>query len=191
MEKYQFHRIFELDRELNRASVDDGKISQIMAGGELIKKSATKEKIGKFLADAMDRIDQLVPFETRNLVRQNNACSLTGARLTAMKEIARMDAPLATKVGQIEEKAVLGFNGKVKDYAVKLDGNRIYVNFGLGRCWCHCAYAGRKVSVTYCHCCLGHVLKLLGVALGRELTGQVIGTTCSGSAPCRFEVNLV
>jgi hypothetical protein len=190
MEKYDFHRIFELDREIRRAGVDEEIITQIMAGGELIKKSAVKEKIGKFLADAMDRMDQLLPPQTRSKVRQNNACSLTGRRLETMKEIAGMDAPLATKIEQIEAKAVLGFNGNVKDYSVKLDGDRILVNFGFGRCWCHCAYAGRKVSVTYCHCCLGHVLKLLGIALKRELTGEVVGSTCSGSAPCRFVVNL-
>lgn len=190
MEKYQFHRIYELDREIGRAGVEEDKRTLIMSGGQLIKKTASKEQIGKFLADAMDRMDQLLTLDTRKSIRLNNACSLTGSRLEAMKAIARMDAPLATKIEQIEDRGILGFNGKVRDYAVKLDGKKIYVNFGLGRCWCHCSYAGRKVSVTYCYCCLGHVLKLMEVALGRQLNGLVIGTVSSGSGPCRFEVSL-
>lgn len=186
MEKYPYHRIFELDRELRTAGVDEAVISQIMAGGERLGKTPKKEAIGKWLAEAMDRMDALLPEDVRKKIRQRNSCSVTGARLEAMKQIASMKLPLPEAVEMINSKAAIGFNGAVKGYEVRLDGDKIHVNFGYGQCWCHCARAGRKVSVTYCYCCLGHVLKHLGVALDRKLEGDVVGTTCSGSAPCRF-----
>lgn len=186
MGKYPYHRIFELDRELRTAGVDEAVISEIMAGGENFKKTTGKEKIGKWLAEAMDRMDAILPEDVRKKVRQRNACSVTGARLEAMKQIASLKLPLPEAVAMINSKAAIGFNGAVKGYEVRLDGDKIHVNFGYGPCWCHCASSGRKVSVTYCYCCLGHVLKHLGVALDRKLEGDVVGTTCSGSAPCRF-----
>jgi len=186
VEKYPYHRVFELDRELRAAGVDEPTISLIMAGGQSVKKSSTKEKIGIWLAEAMDRMDSLLPVDVCKTVRQRNACSVTGARLEAMKQIAAMKLPLPEAVAAINAIAAIGFNGAVKGYEVKLDGDKIHVNFGFGPCWCHCARSGRKVSVTYCYCCLGHVLKHLGTALERKLEGDVVGTTCSGSAPCRF-----
>jgi hypothetical protein len=191
MEKYKYHRIFELDRELRAEGIEESTIALIMAGGEDCPKNSAKEAIGIWLAGAMDRMDALLPQDVSRKVRMRNACSLSGARLAAMKGIAKMRLPLPEAVEMVNESAAIGFNGNVKGYGVRLDGDRIHVSFGLGRCWCHCAHSGRKVSATYCYCCLGHVLRLLEAALGRKpLTGEVVGSTCSGSAPCRFVVNL-
>jgi hypothetical protein len=191
MEKYHYHRIFELDRELRAAGADEDSISLIMAGGEAFSGSSKKEAIGIWLAGAMDRMDALLPGDMTKKARMRNACSLSGSRLAVMKEIAKMKLSLPEAVGRVNASAAIGFNGNAKGYEVRLDGDKIHVNFGFGRCWCHCSYSGRKVSVTYCYCCLGHVLRLLEAALGRKpLTGEVIGSTCSGSAPCRFVVNL-
>jgi hypothetical protein len=191
MEKYSYHRIFELDRELRAARVDEATISSIMAGGEKLGKTPKKEEIGAWLAGAMDRMDALLPADVRKTVRMRNACSLSGARLSAMKGIAKLRLPLPAAVEKVNASAAIGFNGAVKGYEVRLEGDRIHVCFGMGRCWCHCSQAGRRVSVTYCQCCLGHVLRLLEVALGRKpLTGDVVGSACSGTGPCRFEVNL-
>jgi len=80
-----------------------------------------------------------------------------------------------------------GFLGAI----VERKKNSIYATFGVG----HCVGAGinvakEPVSITYCHGCKGHVIKLLEAAFKKPLKGEVLTSCISGSDDCRFAIHL-
>lgn len=184
LDKDVFGRIRDLDENLQKAGVSSDDRNKIMEGADKILKTMNPKVKAGWLADAMDRMDGILPEDVRFKVREGCACSTGGKRLETMKGIARMNLPLEDAIKEIDKSKIFG-------YRVELDGNRINVNFGVGQCVCSPKFAGRKVSATYCHCCKGHVLRLMEVALKKmPLTGDVVGSACSGTGPCRFAVHL-
>lgn len=183
-DKKIFGRIRDLGANLEKAGVAAQTRNKIMEGSESIFNTLNPKVKAAWLADAMDRMDELLPEEVRFKVREGCACCTGGKRLETMKNIAKMNLTLEDAVKEIDKSKIFGF-------MVELEGNRMNVNFGVGQCVCSPKFAGRKVSQTYCHCCKGHVLRLTEVALKRKpLTGDVVGSACSGTGPCRFTVHL-
>ena len=184
MDKTVFGRVRVLDQFLEKEGVDSRVRAQIMEGGDKVLNTLNPKIKAQWLAEAMDRMDALLPEDVRNKVREDCACCTGGKRLETMKKIAAMNLPLEQIVEEIHK-------SKIFAYKVELDGNKINVNFGCETCVCSPKFAGRTVSQTYCHCCKGHVLRLMEVALKRKpLRGDVVGSACSGTPPCRFEVYL-
>jgi hypothetical protein len=184
MDKKVFGRVRVLDQSLEKEGVDPAVRAKIMEGGADVLNTMNPKVKAQWLADAMDRMDGLLPKDVRFKVREDCACCTGGKRLETMKNIAKMNLPLEETIKEIDKSKIFGFK-------VELDGNRMNVNFGVGQCVCSPKFAGRKVSQTYCHCCKGHVLRLTEVALGRKpLHGDVVGSACSGTGPCRFTVYL-
>jgi hypothetical protein len=184
MDKNVYGRIRDLGKSLEAEGVAEPLRQKIMDGAEGILKTKPPKAKALWLADAMDRMDGFLPEPVRFRVRENCACSTGGKRLETMKEIARKGLPLAEAVKEIDKSKIFG-------HKTELAGSKISVNFGVGECVCSPRHAGRRVSQTYCHCCKGHVLRLMEVALERKpLAGNVVGSACSGTGPCRFEVLL-
>lgn len=184
MDKKIFGRVRDLDKNLEKEGVDPAVRAKIMEGGDQILNTLNPKIKAQWLAGAMDRMDELLPKDLRNRVREDSACCTGGKRLEIMKAIAKMNLPLEETVKEIHKSRIFA-------HKVELDGKRINVDFGGSQCVCSPKFAGRLVSQTYCHCCKGHVLRLMEVALQRKpLRGDVVGSACSGTGTCRFEVYL-
>lgn len=184
MDKKIFGRVRDLDKNLEKEGVDPAVRAKIMEGGDQVLNTLNPKIKAQWLADAMDRMDALLPEDLRFKVREDSACCTGGKRLEIMKGIAKMNLPLEEAVKEVHK-------SKIFAYKVELDGNRINVDFGGSQCVCSPKFAGRNVSKTYCHCCKGHVLRLMEVGLGRKpLRGDVVTSACSGTGTCRFEVYL-
>lgn len=173
----------DLGRQLVKAGVSAVVRRKIMQGADKIRQRTSAKQKAAWLADAMDRMDELLPEAVRYAVRQECACCTTGFRLKQIKQLARAHTDLKDFVQALDQSHLFGRE-------VLLKGSALHVDFGLQRCVCTVKAATRPVSITYCHCCKGHVIKLLEAALGRSLRGDVVGSACSGSPLCRFIIYL-
>ena len=184
LDKTIFGRVRVLDENLAKAGIAPQIREKIMEGGDKVLNTLNPKVKALWLAEAMDRMDELLPEEVRFKVREGCACCTGGKRLETMKNIAKMNLPLTETIEEINKSKIFG-------YRATLEGNTVKVNFGNGGCVCSPKFSGRMVSQTYCHCCKGHVLRLMEVALTRKpLAGDITGSACSGSAPCMFVVHL-
>lgn len=184
LDKTIFGRVRVLDENLAKAGVAPEIREQIMEGGDKVLNTLNPKVKALWLAEAMDRMDELLPEDIRFKVREGCACCTGGKRLETMKNIAKMNLSLPETIKEIDKSKIFGYRATLEDNTVK-------VNFGNGGCVCSPKFSGRMVSQTYCHCCKGHVLRLMEVALKKKpLTGDITGSACSGSAPCMFVVHL-
>ncbi len=181
--KYEFGRIAVLASELRRAMVQPGIIKQIMAGGEKILRRTKPADKAAWLKKAMDRMDKLLPKEVRYRVREECACCTKGARRKLVKKLKDENPKLDDFFRAVDKSRIFGEK-------VERKGNKVYVDFGLTRCVCTTKASKELVSITYCHCCKGHVIKLLEIALRKPLRGDVVCSACSGGDSCRFIIYL-
>ena len=101
-----------------------------------------------------------------------------------MKKLIRENSDLESFVVAAQASGFLGAR-------VKLENNTIFATFGVGRCVCTGINAAKEpVSITYCHCCKGHLIKLLEAAFKKPLRGDVLTSCISGSDDCRFAIYL-
>ncbi len=178
-----FGRIAELGKQLVNAGLAAPTRRKIMAGAEAITQRTAGKLKAAWLKGAMDRMDALLSPEVRQKVRQECACSTTGWRRKKIRALADAHPNLDEFARALTKCHLFGKE-------VRHEGSKLHVNFGLARCVCTPKMSQELFSVTYCYCCLGHVLKLLEAGLKRPLRGEVIGSACSGTPPCRFVVHL-
>ncbi|MFB3895806.1 MAG: DUF6144 family protein [bacterium] len=183
MKKYEYHRIEELETQLKKAKVKPAIITRIMRGGDkILKKSKPVEK-AEWLRLAMERMDAVLPASVRYQVREECACSTTGGRLKLITKLSAENPELDQFFIAVDRSHIFG-------KSVKKQGKTVYVDFGLTQCVCSPKFATELVSITYCHCCKGHIIKLLEAALQQPLRGDVISSACSGGKTCRFAIYL-
>ena len=183
MKKYEYHRIAELETQLKKAKVKPAIITQIMAGGDKILRKSKPAVKADWLKQAMERMDKLLPADVRYKVREECACSTTGSRLKLINKLIQDNPTIPEFFKAVNQSHIFG-------KSVVKKGNTVYVDFGLTRCVCSPKFATGVVSITYCHCCKGHILKLLEAALNKPLRSDVITSACSGGDTCRFEIYL-
>ncbi len=129
-------------------------------------------------------MDALLDKEVRYRVREECACSTTGKRLKLIKKLSKDNPDEDDFIRVVDRSHIFG-------KSVKKKGNKLYITFGLDRCVCSTKASRELVSITYCHCCKGHVKKLLEAGLKRPLRADVISSACSGGDDCRFVIDLV
>ncbi len=187
MPDYEYGRIKVLSDRLARAGVSQPKIDEIMAGGESIRKTTTREKKAEWLKGAMDRMDALLDAETRRAVRESCACCLGGKRLEISKGIAKHHCTFEDRLAAANEAHYVFGHG----VTLEEDG-RVLVRFepeGKESYRCVCLpKAGGPVSETYCYCCGGHIKHHLQIALGKKLRCAVKSSALEsgGRRPCAF-----
>jgi hypothetical protein len=187
MIKYEYHRIYELAQNLEKAGIDQDVIDQIMKDGETIRKGTTPEKKAEWMKEAMSLMDKLLDSQTRHSVREACACCLGGKRLKIAKDIAKQNESLEDRI-QEANKANLVFGNGV---ALQED-RQILVSFapeGLPHYGCVCLRKAKEpISITYCYCCGGHIKHHLQIALGRKLECKVRSSALSSGwkKPCSF-----
>ena len=187
MAVYEYGRIHKLAESLEKAGIDRKIIDKIMAGGELISKTAKPEKKADWLSAAMDRMDDLLDEKTRYAVREDCACCLGGKRQEISKKIGKTynNSENAVKAAR-EAKCVCGHSLTLED-----DG-RIRVSFepeGKENYRCVCL----PVSITYCYCCGGHVKHHIQNVLRRKVSCTVRSSALEsgGKKPCTFLFSIV
>lgn len=187
--KYAYARIRMLAEQLRKHGIAPSMIRTIMVGGEKIRKSTNPRSKAEWMKQAMQKIDRLLDKKTRYKVREDCTCSTKGKRLKTMKEIARNNPDADGIINAIHKTHIFG-------HKVERIGNEVMVTFfpeQEGKYQCVCLrHAQDPISVTYCHCCKGHVLKLMEVAMSRSLTADVISTVLStnGARTCKFAIHL-
>ena len=187
MKNYEYHRIGNLAVQMEKARIDQAIISEIMEGGEDIRRSTKPEKKADWFRGAMNRMNSLLDSKTRNTVREACACCLGGQRLKISRAIAEENETLEARIKAANE-AKFVFGDSVK----KLENGDIQVRFfpeGLEQYRCVCLSKAREpIPITYCYCCGGHVKHHLQTALGRELECTVRSSALSsgGKYPCTF-----
>lgn len=102
-----------------------------------------------------------------------------------------VDKKLSTENPDLDDFAHAVDRSHIFGKSVTKHGDRLSVTFGLTRCVCTIKASRELVSITYCHCCNGHVKKLLEAGLKRPLRADVISSACSGGDDCRFVIDLV
>jgi hypothetical protein len=187
MATYTYGRIAKLADSLADAGIDAGVTAEIMAGGEEISLKSSGKAKAEWFSGAMQRMNQLLPLETRHAVREACACCLGGQRLKLSQAIARRGGTLEERVAAANETRMV-FGHSV---SLEADG-RIIVRFAPdenkdNRCVCLPKAEG-TVPVTYCYCCGGHIKHHLQIALDRELEMTVRSSALSsaGKRPCSF-----
>jgi hypothetical protein len=185
MKNYEYHRIGELAKQLEKAEVEPEIIEQIMEGGKDILRKTNPAKKADWMRGAMLRMNKLLPMATRKAVREGCACCLGGKRLRTSKTIASENATLEERIKAANAANYVG--------SITLQENgEIVVRFNLQkqppyRCYC-LPQSQKPLPITYCFCCGGHVKHHLRIALGRDLDGTTISSALSSGwqKPCAF-----
>lgn len=187
MSNYENGRIKILAEKMAAAGVAEEIAAQVLEGGEGIRKTASPEAKAAWMAEAMRRMDKLLPPRTRHAIREGCACCLGGKRLQFSKAIARNHETLEERIAAANATPFV-FGHSV----TRQDDGSILVSFfpeGLQHYRCVCLpKAQEKVSVTYCYCCGGHAKHHLQTALGRKLSMKVRSSALAsgGKKPCTF-----
>jgi hypothetical protein len=174
---------------LKAHNVDAAVAARIMDGYEGITDQCKRERPA-FFVHAMQVMDEMLDFRTRCDVRGACACSKSGWREKAMRQIARDH-----KGGSLEER--IQAVGQVKwmgNPVLNPDGT---ITGGVGTeggfdCGCG-IFKGWKyeepVPLTYCLCCGGHFRHHYQIGLGVRLRVKAVLSSTLESRrrdPCRF-----
>lgn len=165
---------------LRQAGVSSEASRQILAGCERLRSGAKPEQKAEWYRGAIQQMDKLLDETTRIRVPEKCACSLTPFRLKPMARLRRAHPNLDVLLAAVQKSRLMGAD-------VKRRGSKVHIRFGTSSCVCHAIRASKEpVSITYCHCCKGHLMGLLEAAFGEPVRMDVIETHISGGKDCRF-----
>ena len=185
MDRSVYWHVRNLELNLEKAGISPEIMSQILEGGDQVTRNTSQKKKAKWMREAMERMDHLLDEKVRFKVREDCACCTTGSRLKLIKQLRREHPDLDAFVEAVDSSHIFGRK-------VEKEGNTIFVQFGDSgsKCVCLPKNSAEPFSITYCHCCKGHIIKLLEAALKRPLSGDVLASACSGGDTCRFAIYL-
>ncbi|MBM3314870.1 hypothetical protein FJY71_03390 [candidate division WOR-3 bacterium] len=173
-----------LAQSLNDVGVDPAMRRRIMAGSGRIRAGASPEQKARWYRGVIERMDMLLDRPTRIRSRELCACSRTPWRLDRMRRLGRAHKDWDGLAAAIQRSRLMGAG-------VKREGDRVMVRFGVPACVCHAIRASTEpVSVTYCHCCKGHLMVLFEAALGRPVRMDVLESRIAGGRDCRFAMRI-
>jgi hypothetical protein len=173
-----------LAQSLTDVGVDRVTRREIMAGHEYIRAGASPELKARWYRGVIERMDALLEPAKRFRARELCACSRTAWRLDRMKRLGRAHQDWDALSAAVQKSGLMGAE-------VRRTGRRVLVRFGVPACVCHSIRASTEpVSITYCHCCKGHLMALFEAALGRVVRMDVVESHVSGGSDCRFVAHL-
>jgi hypothetical protein len=176
----------KLIKNLENAKIDKKTCDKILKGWDKLAPRPKPADRAVWMKKVIDRMDRFLNKKKRFKVRQECACCVGSGtkRIKTMKKLFKENPDLDKFIAAVQTSGFLGAK-------VQRKGNIIHVAFGLGHCVCTGINATKEpVSITYCHCGKGHVIKMFEAAFQRPLRGDVITSCISGSNDCRFCVYL-
>ena len=187
----------KLRKSLVEHNIDESIINQIFRGYEdLQDKSPKKEKI-TFFTEAMNKIDELMDYDTKYQIIDWCACCKSGKRAKDVKKLTKEfeGESLKKKLKALWEvpnmgQPVVNENGYIKTGIYYKDDNKY-------KCACTCFHNEKitePISSTYCLCCAGHFRHHYQNALGVKLkTVEVVSSPISslGKDPCVFTYEIL
>ena len=178
--------IDKLFESFEKAKINKEICATILQGWDQLPQKPKPAERAAWMKKVIDRMDSLLEEEIRFKIREDCACCISrnSKRMKTMKKLIKENSNLDSFVGAVQDSGFLGAK-------VERKGNAIYATFGVGHCVCTGINAAKEaVSITYCHCCKGHVIKLLEAAFKKPLRGEVFTSCISGSDDCRFAIYL-
>ena len=178
--------IDKLSDSLESAKIDKKICRKILHGWNRLPQKPKPVERATWMKKVIDRMDKLLEEEIRFKIREDCACCISRStkRIKTMKRLIKEHPDLDSFVAAVQDSGFLGATVERKE-------NTVYATFGIGHCVCTGINAAKElVSITYCHCCKGHVMKLLEAAFKRPLRGEVFTSCISGSDDCRFAIHL-
>jgi len=178
--------IDKLSDSLENAKIDKEICRKILQDWDRLSRKPKPAERAVWMKKVIDRMDSLLEEEIRFKIREDCACCVSSGtkRIKTMKKLIKENPDLESFVIAVQDSGFLGA-------LVELKENSIYATFGVGHCVCTGINAAKEpVSITYCHCCKGHVIKLLEAAFKKPLRGEVLTSCISGSDDCRFAIHL-
>lgn len=173
-----------LAQSLTDAGVDRVLKRRILAGHERIRAGASPELKARWYRGVIERMDALLDEPVRIHARELCACGRTPWRLNRMRQLGRTSVDWDGFCAAVEKSGLMGAE-------VRREGRRIHIRFGVPACVCHSIRAAREpVSITYCHCCKGHLMALFAAALGSAPPMEVLESHVAGGSDCRFLVDI-
>jgi len=187
----EYHRIRRLREGLAKAKVAPELQAAIMEGGDAVGDDSPPGERAQWMGGAMERMDALLDYDTRRLVRESCSCCLGGKRRDAMRAVAKAGGSIEERLAGVERARIVVPVARLED-----DG-RILVRYGPegpASFDCPCLkQAPEPISLTYCQCCGGHVRRHLETALERKLSCEVVSSILNsgGQEMCTFRLTLV
>lgn len=178
--------IDKLADSLESAKIDKEICRTILQGWDRLPQKPKPEERAAWMKKVIERMDNLLEEEIRFKIREDCACCISNSskRIKTMKKLISENPDLESFVSAVKASGFLGAK-------VELKKKTIYATFGVGHCVCTGINATKEpVSITFCHCCKGHVMKLLEAAFKKPLRGEVFTSCISGSDDCRFAIHL-
>ncbi len=187
---YEYGKIGRLYQSLIKNNINHELIDSIMEDGELIKKTSSNKIKVKWLFNAINRMDQLLDNKTKQKIREDCACCLSGKRQTICRKSNIDYKTTEDRINAANESHYVFGNG------IKIIGKGKYqVSFfddsiPVKKCVC-VKDLDEKMSITYCYCCGGHVKHHLETVLGLPLKVKTISSALSsqGKKNCVFELS--
>ncbi len=176
----------KLIKSFENVKIDKKTRDKIIKGWDNLTPRPKPADRAVWMKKVIERIDKLLDKKVRFKIREECACCVSPGtkRIKTMKRLFQENPDLNKFIAAVQASGLLGAK-------VERKGNSIYVGFGVGRCVCTSINATKEpVSITYCHCGKGHVIKMFEAAFQKPLRGDVLTSCISGSDDCRFRIYL-
>jgi hypothetical protein len=188
--EYEYGKIERLSQSLQNNGIDKKTYSEIMKNGELIKKTSKNSEKSMWFFTAMTTMDTLLDSKIKNKIREECACCLGGKRQALCKKINKAYSSDEDRIKAINATHFV-FGNEIKMMGIgKYEVSFFNENDPIKKCVC-LKDLDKKMSITYCYCCGGHVKHHLESVLGKSLKVKTISSALSseGKKNCRFELS--
>jgi hypothetical protein len=157
---------------------------QILEGFEDFDEAATPDTRAKMIELLVQRMKTGIPSdETRRRIRER--CSCKPAEFLERAKQLRKSAPdMRTFLSELQKTGCAG-------NPLTMEGNTIHGVFGYKRCLCPWPGNTRgHATLTWCHCCQGHLKWLYENALEQNVDVDLYETVLTGADDCRYRLIL-
>lgn len=186
--------IRELGRNVKHFAGEETR-KKVMEGSEKITASTGKDKIARWIKDAMERLDTLVDEKTRIQVMENCGYSCADHN----KKLIERTKARRKKYRSVEDFLEAERRKPMRGTKLVREGDVLYYfytprSFAKSmRCYCGLLRGlpeKEMVSRTYCHCSKGFVKKFWEEVLGRPVEVELLQSAVSGAQDCKFAIHL-
>jgi hypothetical protein len=157
---------------------------QVLAGFEDFDDTVPPDTRAKMIELLVQRMETAIPSdERRQRIRERCSCK-PAEFLEKAKQLRKSASDMHAFVSELQK---TGFAGN----PLTMEGNTIHGVFGYKRCLC--PWPGDTKghgTLTWCHCCQGHLKWLYENALEQNVDVDLYETVLTGADDCRYRLTL-